>query len=79
LTFEAYSINQQSFLLSESGFINPLHKHGTLPFGESSILQVGVADAEDNSIAYDVKFKKSGRNLTDYEDYMGHTIVGQWS
>lgn len=79
LTFEAYSINQQGFLLSESRFINQLHKDGTLPFGKSSILQMSVADAKDNPIAYDVKFKKSGRNLTGYEDYMGHTVVGQWS
>ncbi|GLS90583.1 hypothetical protein GCM10007916_16500 [Psychromonas marina] len=77
-TVESYGVDQEGYLLSESRFIGELHKDGALPFGQSTILTMSVADVENNPVAYDVKFKRSGKNLTGYSDYMGSTVVGQW-
>ncbi|WP_022942583.1 response regulator [Psychromonas hadalis] len=79
LTGESYALNQQGFLLSESRFIAQLHKDKILLFGQSAIFKMNVAKYKDNPIIDDARFKTAGRNLVGYTDYMGHTVVGQWS
>jgi len=78
-TVESYGLNQRGYLLSESRFIDQLHKESIVPFGQSAILTVGVIGIANHPIADDLRFKASGRNLDGYQDYMGATVAGQWS
>lgn len=76
---ESYAIDHRGYLLSESPFIDQLHREGTIPFGQSAILVMNVAHGEDSPLVQDARFKTSGRNLSGYQDYMGYTVAGQWN
>lgn len=77
-TFESYAIDKHGYLLSESRFIDSLHKKKMIPFTKSSILRMRLPESGHNPIVEDALLKRSNHNFSGYRDYMGNIVVGQW-
>lgn len=77
-TFESYAINHDGYMISESRFTQKLQQQGSIPIGESTILNIRLPDPDNNPIVNAAKYKDSGQNLNGYLDYRGNMAVGQW-
>ncbi|GAA5218626.1 response regulator [Corallincola platygyrae] len=79
---EIYAVDHRGFMVSESSFTHILRKQGRLKVGESVIGNIKLEDAMANQgimSPFDgASNKRGGKNLSGYNDYQGHEVIGQW-
>jgi len=86
-TGETYFFDDKALLMTESRFRNELQADGLIGIGESSILNVRLADSGANQdrenapltyMANDALAWKNGYNINGYRDYRGKIVAGAW-